>query len=246
MALTLVTVDVNGLRDANKRARLLHKLSHLSASFVCLQETHISSCSDGEHWFSSFGFQVVSSPGSVRSLTVVLYRPIFHLLNVWNDTEGRFVLCEFSYRDQNFRVCSVYAPNHNPDRDDFFEFVCNSVDPSVPTILSGDFNAVFDCSVHRRGSCPSSVSCDSSNTLSSLFCNCCVLDIWRVLHPLQLGFTWDKPDGSLSSRFDLFGCPYSWASSVSSCEILPCPLSDHSTLLFCASLFLFSLLRKET
>ena len=63
------------------------------------------------------------------------------------------------------------------------------VDPSVPTILSGDFNVVFDCSVDRRGSCSSSASCDSSNTLSSLFRNCCVLDIWRVLHPLQLGFT---------------------------------------------------------
>ena len=69
MALTFVTVNVDGLRDANKRAGLLHWLSHLSASFVCLQETHF-----------------------------------FHLLNVWNDTEGRFVLCEFSYHDLPF-VC---------------------------------------------------------------------------------------------------------------------------------------------
>ena len=80
------------------------------------------------------------------------------------------------------------------------------------------------------------MSRDSSNALSSLFHDCCVLDIWRVLHPLQLGFTWDKPDGSLSSRIDLFGCPCSWASSVSSREILPCPLLDHSALVFCASL----------
>ena len=237
MALFFVTLNVNGLRDANKTASLLQWLSHLSASFVCLQETRVSSCSEAESWLSSFGFQVAASPDSLHSSgTVILYRPIFHLLNVWNDAEGRLVLCEFSFHDQIFRICSVYAPNRNPDRDDFFDFVCDSVDPSVPTISCGDFNAVFDRSVDRRGSCPSSVSRDSSNTLSSLFRDCCVLDIWRVLHPVLRGFTWDKPDGSLSSRIDLFGCPYSWASSVSSCEIHPCPLSDHSALVFCASL----------
>jgi len=96
----------------------------------------------------------------------------------------------------------------------------------VPTVLCRDFNALFDRSVNRRGSHPSGASCDSSASLSSLFQGCCVLDIWRVLLPSQLGFTWDKPDGSLSSRIDFVGCPYSWASSVSSCEIFICPLSS--------------------
>lgn len=73
---------------------------------------------------------------------------------------------------------------------------------------------------------------DSSQTLANLFRECCILDAWRTLHPSVLGFTWDKPDGSLSSRIDLVGCPYSWASSVSSCEIHPCPFSDHSAAVF--------------
>lgn len=73
---------------------------------------------------------------------------------------------------------------------------------------------------------------DSSQTLTNLFCECCILDAWRTLHPSTLGFTWDKPDGSLSSQIDLVGCPYSWASSVSSCEIYPCPFLDHSALVF--------------
>lgn len=120
MALTFVTLNANGLQDANKRASLLQWISHLSASFVCLQETHVSSCSEAENWFVSYGFQVVTPPGSRHSCgTIVLYRPIFHLRNVWKDAEGRLVLCEFSYHDQVFRVCSVYAPNRNPDRYDF-------------------------------------------------------------------------------------------------------------------------------
>lgn len=147
-------------------------------------------------------------------------------------TEGRFVLCEFSLCDYTFRVCSVYAPNHNPNRDEFLEFVADSIEPSVPTIMCGDFNAVFDRSVDRRGSSSAFGNRDSSQTLANLFCECCVLDAWRTLHPSTLCFTWDKPDGSLLSRIDLVGCPYSWASSVSSCEICPCPFSDHSAVVF--------------
>ena len=32
-----------------------------------------------------------------------------------------------------------------------------------------------------------------------------------------------KPDGSISSRIDLTGCPYAWAPFVNSCSIIPCP-----------------------
>ena len=40
MATSLVSVNVNGLRDANKRLGFLHWLSQRSPFFVCLQETH--------------------------------------------------------------------------------------------------------------------------------------------------------------------------------------------------------------
>ena len=49
-------------------------------------------------------------------------------------------LCEFSCRGKVFRVATVYAPNRNPDRNDFFDSVSSKMDVSVPTILCGDFN----------------------------------------------------------------------------------------------------------
>ena len=236
MAVKIVTLNVNGLRDANKRLSLLHWLSHLSAGIVCLQETHAAFASEATSWFSSFGFQVVSSPGSIHSCgTAILFRPTFHLRNVWSDAAGRFVLSEFSFHEQIFRVCCIYAPNRNPARDEFFDFVSDSVDPSVPTVLCGDFNAAFDRVTDRRGS-SSDVSRDSCQTLATLFQDCCVLDVWRVMHPSSRGFTWDKPDGSISSRIDFVGCPYSWASSAESCDIHPCPFSDHNALVFCTAL----------
>ena len=101
------------------------------------------------------------------------------------------------------------------------------VDPSVPTLLCGDFNAVFDRLWDRVGSDPFDTARESSVALSRLFSSCCVLDIWRYLHPSSNSFTWSRWNGLVSCRIDLFGVPFSWVSAVSACDILPFPFSDH-------------------
>ena len=63
-------------------------------------------------------------------------------------------MAEFSRRDSAFRTASVYAPTRNPKRDKFFTSCVDFADPSVPTILCGDFNVVFDRAKDRRGSNP--------------------------------------------------------------------------------------------
>ena len=76
---------------------------------------------------------------------------------------------------------------------------------------------------------------DSTSILSHLFDDCCVIDIWRYLHPSSSGYTWMHLDGSVFSRIDLVGCPYVWVPSVSSCEIILCPFSDHCAVLLCVT-----------
>ena len=230
---SFLTLNTNGLWDPKKRAGLLQWLSHLSLDFVCLQETHVLSSEECRSWFSSFGYQCLASPGSVHSCgSVILYRPRYALTKSQIDADGRFVMAEFKFHETPFRIVCLYAPNRNPDRDNFFESCESSIDPSIPTLLCGDFNAVFDRSVDRRGSNIFDTSRESCATLSSLFRECCVADVWRILHPHQAGFTWSKSDGSISSRIDLIGCPYSWLHFARSCDLLPCPFSDHSAVLF--------------
>ena len=174
------------------------------------------------------------APGSIHSCgCVVLYRSSISLLNSWS-ADGRFLQCEFSFHDKIFRVVCVYAPNCNPARDLFFDGLHSRIDPSIPTVLAGDFNAVFDRARDRRGPDPASLSGDSSPTLNHLFEASCVIDIWRYLHPTTPGFTWTRWNGSLASRIDLFGVPFAWVPSVSSCSVYVCPFSDHRGL--CLSL----------
>ncbi len=231
LAFKFLTLNVNGLRDPNKRMSLLQWLSHLNVDFVLLQETHVSTCSECDSWFSPYGFLTVSSPGTTRSCgSVILYRSVFTISSFSFDADGRFVLAHFKHNGLSFGVACVYAPNRNPERDVFYDFCASKIDLSVPTLIGGDFNAVFDRALDRRGSNVSDISRESSVALASFFNNCCVADVWRHLHPSSVAFTWLKPDGSISSRIDLFGCPLTWLHLVESCDILSCPYSDHSAV----------------
>ena len=92
-------------------------------------------------------------------------------------------MCEFRFCNHVFRVCCVYAPNRNPQRNQFLDDVSVRIDPSVATVLAGDFNTVFDLSLDRRGSDPFDVSRESSCALNRLLNACSSIDIWRYLHP---------------------------------------------------------------
>lgn len=226
MAFSVISVNVNGLRDEDRRLGFLQWLSHLSPSVVCLQETHAVSSTHLQLGFLVLVFRV-------RVLLVLFIlmgwlSRIVRFLNVglWyvNLIRGRFVLVELAFHGAVFRMACIYAPNRNPDRDEFFFRCVSAIDPAVPTLLCGDFNTVLDRVVDRRGSCPFDVSRESSAMLSSLFSDCCVVDIWREMHPVVSAFTRFRPEGALASRIDLIGCSYVWVPHVSSADILSCPL----------------------
>ena len=177
MAFKFAKLNANVLRDANKHMGFLQWLSHFSFDIVCLQESHIVSLEECNRWFLSFGILVCASCGSSQSCgTVVLFRSVFSLLSTSCDTNGRFAVCDLLYRDKRFRVISLYAPNTNPQKDDFFAYVASMVDLSVPSILCGDFNAVFNCHLDRLGSSSLGSARDSSVSLRALFQEYCVVD----------------------------------------------------------------------
>ena len=189
---TLVSINANGLHVEDKWLGFIHWLQSLPVvvDIVCIQESHCVSDTECLSWFRTSGFSAVASSGTNKSCSVlVLFRPCFSLVKTWPDSSGRSLMVEFSYSDSIFRVCSLYVPNRNPDRDDFLIHVSDLVDPSIPTLPCGDFHTVFDRVSDRRGSCPFHLSCESTPLLTSLFSDCCTADVWRSLHPSQSCFT---------------------------------------------------------
>lgn len=142
----------------------------MSLDFAYLQETHVASSDKCNSWFLFYGFLSVASPGCPHSCrSVILYHPCYTLINTWIGDNSRFAHADFERRNVTFRVTCLYAPNRNPDRDDFFASCCSSIDPSVPTLICDDFNSVPDCAMDRHGSNIWDVSRESSAALLSLF-----------------------------------------------------------------------------
>ena len=229
--ITLVTLNVNGLRSEAKRLSLSRWLHAHKPDVVCLQETHAVSEEEIDGWFE--GFSCVASCHTKKSAGVaILYGPLLSLDRHWADAQGRVVQALFSVQDSKFRIVSLYAPNRNPARNALLHDL--SASPSlaseVPVIVMGDFNSVLDRSVDRRGSDTISTHSESSAAIRTLMDSLHCLDGWRYLHPQDKSFTWDKPDGSISSRIDLVLFPRPWAPFMSSCVICPCPVSDHRAI----------------
>ena len=213
MALTILSLKANVLRDLDKRSGLRWWLSSLPGhvDVVCLQEAHVVSPAEASLWFSSAGFTVASSPGSNRSCgVIILSKPSCLMVNSWSDQDGRLLMGEFSYLSKIFHIVNVYAPNRNPERNDFFDLVSSKMDITVPTVLCGDFNCVLDRSVDRRDAAQDDYSRESVWALSALFDSVAATDVWRYLNPTSSSFTWSlwmalRPPVSTSSDAHTFG-----------------------------------------
>ena len=129
--MNFLSLNVCGIRDANKRMSLMQLLSHCRLDIVCLQETHAVSASESSAWFSPYGFLTVSAVGSARARGLaILYRPRLILNRSWVELCGRFSMPEFMNGNFLFRVVCIYAPNSNPERNSYEpeKFMLSSVE----------------------------------------------------------------------------------------------------------------------
>ena len=149
MALNLATLNVRGLRDPSKYARLLGELKYLSVDVAALQETHF--ICDADCRVLESDFYVFSAYGSRTSVGVSLLvgRSLDADVNgVFAGDEGRLVVADVAVKSFKFRLVVVYAPNFAAERASFFRRLAPFPDDSKRLVLRGD---------SKLGSCESSL-----------------------------------------------------------------------------------------
>lgn len=146
-------------------------LSHFAFDIVCLQESYVTSLEESRNWFSRYCYLAATSCGSNHSCgTVILFRPVLSLLSSFSDSNGRFVSCDFLYHDHRFRVVSLYALTRIlRDMNFSSTYVFSMIDLNLPTLLCGDFNAVFNRISDRSGSDPNDCFRECSISLRRSF-----------------------------------------------------------------------------
>lgn len=118
MALSVISLNVNGLRNTSKCSAFVQWLHGLPVQVNVVFTTHCLSDVECNSWFSFCGFSFVFSPGTTRSGgCIVVCLPSLSLLDSSCDVLGSSIICTFSFHGSSFCVLCLYAPNHNPFRD---------------------------------------------------------------------------------------------------------------------------------
>jgi len=122
----ILSLNCQGLRDRNKRLRLLEYLSNKKAEICFLQETHFTNdlhatiLSDLDNW------QVYSSIGNNVSRGCFIFIKKSFITNcqvndIMLDVNGRYIVLNIAIFYVDYSLVTVYAPNNQKARNAFFE-----------------------------------------------------------------------------------------------------------------------------
>ena len=154
MSLSVVTVNVNGIAEKPKRLKVFQALRDLNHDIYLLQETHLPTVSQGELWAKQWGGRALWSPGTNRSAGVgILLHPrcSIEITGHKFDTAGRVASVKLKQGTQHFQCITVYAPNNQTDRAQFFDNLWRYMFRNVETIIAGDFNCIPDVKQDKWG-----------------------------------------------------------------------------------------------
>lgn len=189
--LSVISLNVNGIRDQMKRHNFFHFLRNTRADIILLQETH-STLQDERVWSNEWGNRIVFCHGTNFSKGVAI---LFNRLNsaeklqVTIDLNGRFVIMELRIENIEFLLINVYGPNE--DDSSFyirlFELIENKQNNAI--IMGGDFNTSLDPEKDLLGNRGLN-HVRKREVIKNFLDKMGLVDAWRLFHPDERVYTW--------------------------------------------------------
>ena len=181
----------------------------------------------GSRWYASYG--TTSARGTVIMFNN-LKRNKIEVTKSVSDHEGRNVIVNIKYNDQEYTISNIYAPND--DSPSFFSRMAKSISKVAKenVIVGGNFNLVLDTKIDRLNS-----TCNNHKTQESLhniMDELQLIDVWRTRNEDASRFTWFKKTGGLTSasRIDFFLINVGMNQQVVKTEINYGCRTDHSLI----------------
>lgn len=229
----LLSLNVRGLRNVNKRRAIFSYLKMQKATIFCLQETY-SSPQDEQLWSAEWGGRIIYSHGTTHSkgvCTLLNTNSPFNLSSIQVDPEGRLLIAKLTIEEKSFFITNIYAPNNCHDQDDFIKTLSQQLISKTDTskvIIAGDWNITLN-RIDKLGGIPWKAT-SSRNTLVDLMDELNLTDIYRELHPKSKSFTYVSKPLNLKSRIDYFLAPRSLSCDVRQAEIRISTAPDHNAI----------------
>ena len=143
--LHLVSANVQGLRDREKRARFKEWTLQQKANIVFIQESHFTAdimsavTRDFHNWHTCHSFGTSSS----RGCSIFIHESVdFKVIKSIEDENGRFILLNTEVSDNQFTLINIYANNEMKYRNRFIKKLSSLIESEAVGIklLGGDFN----------------------------------------------------------------------------------------------------------
>ena len=227
----MVSLNVNGMNNPVKRAKVLAKFRKEGTVVIFLQETHLSSQEHDK--LKRFGydntFYSSFKQTNRRGVATLIKNSVkFDLTKEISDKEGRYVMVKGKMEGQMVTLLNIYAP---PDSDrKFFKTIFDIIaEESEGTLIcAGDFNVTLD---HKLDT----TSTNRSRARISRYVNLQlselgIVDVWRDMHLLDRDYTHYSHRYSTYSRIDYFFMTTGDRHRVEDCRIGVTDLSDHSAI----------------
>jgi hypothetical protein len=139
-SLKIVSLNCRGLKDFQKRNKIIQQLNTEAVDICFLQETHCSSLRYAHNWNKTWGGKLHWSFGSDRSKGVgIWFRPglKFKIISTDRDNEGRLICVLVTINGQTVKLVNIYAPIIQRERKLFFESLKYFLQGKYPMILGG-------------------------------------------------------------------------------------------------------------
>lgn len=229
------SLNINGCRDALKRAAVFELIKQKNINVMFLQETH-SDDRNCTEWMKEWKGDIVLSHGSSLSAGVaVLFsenvKPIS--VNVEEVIKGRLLVVRAVMEKTSLVFINIYAPTDRKERVLFLKVLEDTLlkcEAEEYLFLGGDFNCTENDKEDRNHVEPHTLSAREMRRITG---KCELKDLWKTLNINKRQYTWVKARGDKLSlaRLDRFYCFKHHFSTVKSCFITPTGLSDHCVLI---------------
>ena len=205
--LKILSLNVRGLRNTNKRRAIFSYLKNQKATIFNLQES-FSKPEDEKIWTAEWGGKGFFSHGTEHSKGVtMLINPAskFQVSIVEIDPHGRYLITKLQIEHTIFYVINVYAPNDYREQEQFIRILGKKLVSKTDTtklIISGDWNATLN-KIDKWGGLPWKET-TYRNSIIDLMEELDLLDIYREFHADTKSFTYETKNSKLKSRIDFF------------------------------------------
>lgn len=228
-ALTITSVNVQGLGNYQKRRDVFQHLRQKNCSIYFLQDTHFESKVE-KQIRAEWGFECcfASHTSQSRGVAILFNNNFdFEVKQTVKDKQGNYIILTIKTMNQEITLVNIYGPNN--DNPQFYltlqEKIRQLQNPKI--IIGGDWNLVLNPSIdyynykHNNNVNAQKQVIDMIDQLE-------LVDVWREVNPETLRYSWRRQTPPQQARLDFFLISENLITFVNDSDILLSYRSDHS------------------